>query len=746
MKTLVYTSIYSNLWGTDFGGRPGRGLHYKYSLLNLLNLNADKFICFTDKEELTSLRDWFYVQNKVSEEKLEFIIFNLIDSKYFQDIARLKNLDEIKTSDRCYEVQYNKFFWIDNIPNIESYDRVYWFDAGLSHSGIFPQQYSFGKGHEKNFNFSLFNKNFLNYINDLTEDRFLLVSKNNTGAYYWSTTLPRKFYNQYSNAEHIIGGFFGGTLEKFKQVQAGFESLLTTLFQEEQELYFEELLISCMYQNNKQNYVTLSFDDWYDRERPEVYGTSTSYFYNIFELNKTKVCVTTICIELDKSTNRYLKCGKRLIETHLKYTDFNILIITNDTSYFSDITDSRVLIVDYESSFTEPTVSGSRFNMHLKRLPVKLAKELGYDIIFLNDVDCFITGWDNASFQNKCKEDFDVAFVSHANPQLGGLRQTYKHFQDKIDLEFGDLYYDELDKAPNPAETRVIFKNNEKLTNYLKFWDKIAARNNDYFTYHDGVYFGTSGVYAEMKMIGVTPQNEFTSFCRIAHANEVLDYFGHRVEDFTFEQEAVIEGSQVRGSFTYKGLPALQHPAIREVFRELLKVKKPRRIIEIGTEYGGLTLMLQDLLIELDLVETIIRTYDIKDPKFLLKHEGRTSIIEIVKKDLFEYSPFRLKEESVKELEEFIGIEGTTLILCDGGNKIEEFKVMSDLIREGDIIMAHDYAKDEKTFKEEIYGKIWNWFEIQESDIRSAIERNNLKPYMEADFEEVVWICKIKQV
>lgn len=745
MKTLVYTSIYSNLWKTDFGGRPGRGLHYRHSLLNMLNLGADKFICFTDEKELDSLKDWFYIQNKVPETLLEFIAFNLTDSKYFEDIAKLKDLDQVRTSDRCYEVQYNKFFWIDNIPDIEDYSKVYWFDAGLSHGGLFPAQYSSGGGYESNFNFTLFNRDFLDHLNNLTENRFLLISKNNRGAYYWSTTLPRKFYSKYSNAEHIVGGFFGGTLEMFKQIKADFNSLLSLLLNEEQELYFEELIMSCMYQNNKEKYITLNFDDWYDRKKPEVYGANPSYFYNLFELNKTKVCVATVCIELDKTRNRYLKCGKRLIETYLEHTDFDILIITNDIEYFSDITNSRLSVVDYESNWTEPTVSAGRFNMHLKRLPIERAKNLGYDIIFLNDADCFITGWDSTSFYNKCNEDFDVAFVSHANPQLGGLRKAYKHFQDKIDTEFGDLYYEELDEAPNPAETRVIFKNNEKLTKYLEFWNKIAERNNNYFTYHDGVYFGTSAIAAKMKMIGITPHENFTSFCRIAHADGILDYFGHTAEKLASQQEENgIQDTAVRGSFSYKGLQVLQHLNIEDAFRKLLRAKKPQRIVEIGTEWGGLTLMLQDLLIELGLNGTVIRTYDIKDPKFLLEHEDLTDSIQIIKKDLFEYNPFRLREESIKELEDFLSDSKNNLILCDGGNKIEEFKVISDIIKEGDVIMAHDYVKDAETFKKDFVNKIWDWHEVQDSDIAEAVEKNKLKPYLDEEFSKVVWVCKTK--
>ena len=244
-------------------------------------------------------------------------------------------------------------------------------------------------------------------------------------------------------------------------------------------------------------------------------------------MNK-KICICSILIERNDD-NRYLNCGRNLIETNLQYTDYDIIIITNNVDYFSDFKNDRLIIIDYEKNYSENIISDNRFNMHLKRYPIQMSSDLGYDIIFYNDIDCYIIGWDSDSFIKKCNDDFDVAFASSVHPQLGGLRREYKHFQDKIDLEFGDLYYEELDMSPNPVETRVIFKNNDKLKLFLKFWDMISERNNNYFTYHDGVYFGTSAVYSGMKMISVTRDDKFSSFCRISHGENTLNYFGHKL-------------------------------------------------------------------------------------------------------------------------------------------------------------------------------------------------------------------------
>ena len=54
MKIKFITTIYSNLYGTEYGGRPSRKEHYRYSLLSLMRMNAD-FVCYTNNQELNEL-------------------------------------------------------------------------------------------------------------------------------------------------------------------------------------------------------------------------------------------------------------------------------------------------------------------------------------------------------------------------------------------------------------------------------------------------------------------------------------------------------------------------------------------------------------------------------------------------------------------------------------------------------------------------------------------------------------------
>jgi len=561
-KTLLVTSIYAKLWGTEFGGRPSREHHYKISLLSILNMKPSKVICFTSPEEIVDLENFFYRDNQISKEFLELKIFDLKNTRYFEKIFSKKDLEVMKNFDRCFEIQYNKFFWTDELFEMFDYDKVYWFDAGLSHGGLFPEQYSYGSGYEKNFRFNLFNENFLNKINDITDDKFLLVGKNNNGAFYWSTTLPHIYYNEFKKDYHVIGGFYGGTPENFRKMSRKFDSLVFNLLRNETELYMEEQILSCMYYNSPDEFNMITFDDWYKKDNHEE---NTKYFYEIFltdenqskeindnseisdlsktdvneiipikkidEIEKTNnVCVAAISIEMANNTGKnYASHAKHMVDTYLEHTTFDIVVLTDAPERFSEYNE-RVKVVSYDDNFTEEKKIGGFFNYHLKRLAIKTAKDLDYETILYVDCDCYLVGWDNESFIKKCSEDFDMAFVSHAHPQLGDLRKTYQHFQNKIDTEYEGLYYDELDMSPNPAETHVLIKNNEKLEKFLEFWDKVSKNNKHNLpTYHDGVYFGTSGIYAKMNMIGMTHESKFIDYCRISHGDNTLNFFGHTI-------------------------------------------------------------------------------------------------------------------------------------------------------------------------------------------------------------------------
>ena len=282
MKTLFLTAIYSNLNGTDLGGRQSREMHYKWSLLNILNMEPYKVICFTSEEELESLESWFYGIHNVDKELLEFRTYDLRNCDNYDLIQANKDLEFVKKGDRCHEIQYMKFFWSRLIEDRHDYDRIYWIDAGLSHGGLFPEKYMMGDQWEQHFLISLFTPDILKRWNEMTDNRIVLLSKNNTERYFWSQTIPEDYYHNYNRDRHIIGGMFGGTPDNFNNLTDSFEFYLLRLLKEQNELYHEELIMTCMYNNAKSKFIPLEFDDWYEREEWKDDDIDPILFHHLF--------------------------------------------------------------------------------------------------------------------------------------------------------------------------------------------------------------------------------------------------------------------------------------------------------------------------------------------------------------------------------------------------------------------------------------------------------------------------------
>jgi cephalosporin hydroxylase len=189
---------------------------------------------------------------------------------------------------------------------------------------------------------------------------------------------------------------------------------------------------------------------------------------------------------------------------------------------------------------------------------------------------------------------------------------------------------------------------------------------------------------------------------------------------------------------TYDGWAAQQNPNVFETFHYFLDEIKPKQILEIGTSIGGLTSFLNYTCKKLSL-DCHILSYDINHHDWY--KDMISDGIDVRVENVFNYEYTEVKQEVI----DFIQQDGVTLILCDGGSKIHEFNLLSNFMKTGDFIMAHDYSQDKETFDREVYKKLWNWFEISDKDIEDACLRNNLKTYNKETFDKVVWVCKIKE-
>lgn len=202
-----------------------------------------------------------------------------------------------------------------------------------------------------------------------------------------------------------------------------------------------------------------------------------------------------------------------------------------------------------------------------------------------------------------------------------------------------------------------------------------------------------------------------------------------------------------KGWFPYKSkhgptVTAMQVPGVYDVFLKLFNQVKFDTVIEIGTAQGGTTLITRDALDESGNEDCLLVSYDPGTTKRFFKRyvdEGRVTKLE---ENLFTKGYTELNPNS--SVKKYLSKTGKNLILCDGGCKFREFNTLSPLLKSGDFIMAHDYAKSVEYFNSHIKNKIWNWHEIDFSKIKKAFEDNNLEFFMEEDFDKHVWLCARK--
>lgn len=189
---------------------------------------------------------------------------------------------------------------------------------------------------------------------------------------------------------------------------------------------------------------------------------------------------------------------------------------------------------------------------------------------------------------------------------------------------------------------------------------------------------------------------------------------------------------------SYKGLSIEQRPDIIYPFSKLLDKIQPNIIIEIGTFAGALSLILHDLT---DQIGSKIITYDINSADYLkdIIEKNNLQRIHVITQNIFSDNYTFLSNTEIQET--ISDLNNKILLLCDGGCKKCEFNLLSKYLKSNDIIMAHDYAPNKEYFEQYIKNKIWNWHEIQDSDIEDSIKNNNLKPYMREEFIDVAWAC-----
>jgi|DEB0MinimDraft_10_1074344.scaffolds.fasta_scaffold22234_2 hypothetical protein len=270
-----------------------------------------------------------------------------------------------------------------------------------------------------------------------------------------------------------------------------------------------------------------------------------------------KTIVASLCLDGSMAqSNRYKFRSKILIDSTMRYTNFDVLIVTDEPDYYEEYNDNpRVFIEDFVTNFPDDkTMIGGMFNFNLKRCPIKLAYQKDYDVVFYQDCDGFFSGWDQESYEDMLNSEYEIfyaTFYPHhtVNDQLS---KPHNHPSTGPRVEaMGDLIYPDLLDAVLAVETKMIYKNSSKMKDLIDIWDKFSYKCQELnlAVVPESLFFCMAGRHAKMEPIGVERNHPIGKLCNTIHGCwiekkngiedpvKMLDYFGLLERRFKSEED-----------------------------------------------------------------------------------------------------------------------------------------------------------------------------------------------------------------
>ena len=180
----------------------------------------------------------------------------------------------------------------------------------------------------------------------------------------------------------------------------------------------------------------------------------------------------------------------------------------------------------------------------------------------------------------------------------------------------------------------------------------------------------------------------------------------------------------------YKDTGNQQSPVAFEVFEEFFSTNKDiDLVVDLGTGRGGFSLFLQE---QAKAINSQFVTYD-TNTNSINNIKSKSPDIDARVGDVFDVYV-------QGNIEKMIDMSKKTAVFCDVGNVSKCFNTYSDVIKQNDIILVHDYAPNKQVFESEYRGKIWNWLEVSDKDIQDSMTRNKLVKIFE-QANKAAWLC-----
>lgn len=206
---------------------------------------------------------------------------------------------------------------------------------------------------------------------------------------------------------------------------------------------------------------------------------------------------------------RYTFCtlalGEEYLESAIKFA--NDLNKVSNSHHMSIVTDLKVENFENTTFFDFPEnhkkTTGNAFNYNLKFLPIKFASESDFEFVIFVDADWKIEkGYSdmnlNKVFQQMIDRNIDMFF--ERPHRVGDSKYEKDSFiRHKVPI-YNLLNTNEFDDADVPNEQFFVFKNNEKLKNFVSYWETLNDKcvDKNCWAFAEGLEIGMSALKSGM--------------------------------------------------------------------------------------------------------------------------------------------------------------------------------------------------------------------------------------------------------
>ena len=219
------------------------------------------------------------------------------------------------------------------------------------------------------------------------------------------------------------------------------------------------------------------------------------------------------------------------------------------------------------------------------------------------------------------------------------------------------------------------------------------------------------------------------------------------------------QGAVRMSHWSFFGCYMQQTPNAVLSLNRLLNAYNFDTIIELGTHDGGLSTLFALYCYGSNRKATAghenepslyKNNHHNKSPKqfhtfdYVLRDIPRTDFLKSLGAN-FQQLDFLTSQENIEYIGNLIKNGGSTLVLCDGGNKPREFELFSPFLKTGDMIMSHDWAYDKNEFEKVKQRGIWYGLETEWVQIKDSCEKYNIEQICKEEFDDSVWFCGLKR-